>query len=258
MEPEERRQAYRQFTTTVGLITTHGSRGPNVMAAEWTFNISYDPFLISVHIDPTEATHGAIVETGEFGVNLLAEDQVVAMGFAGHFSKYDIDKLSSEVFETYPAKRIRAPMIRGAILNAECRLIQRLTLGDHTAFVGEVVEFSVDKSKGPVVLHRGPRRLGLRIRRSLALVVAVAPSEAKPGTALKVAGELTAPSRASKTLHISLLDAKGSPVAQVPAKTGQGGDVTLVIDIPSDAPPGDYVVEGRYRSATGRARLRIQ
>jgi len=31
-------EAFRQFTTTVAFITTHGSRGPNVMAAEWTFN----------------------------------------------------------------------------------------------------------------------------------------------------------------------------------------------------------------------------
>ncbi len=106
-------EAYRLFTTSVALITTAGRRGPNVMAAEWTFNVSYEPFLISVHIAPDEATHEAIVETGEFGVNLVAEEQRVAMAFAGHFSRLDVDKLSSEAFETYPAKRIRAPMISG-------------------------------------------------------------------------------------------------------------------------------------------------
>jgi flavin reductase (DIM6/NTAB) family NADH-FMN oxidoreductase RutF len=38
----------RQFLTNVGLITTNGPLGPDIMAAEWTHHISYSPSLISV------------------------------------------------------------------------------------------------------------------------------------------------------------------------------------------------------------------
>ena len=112
------RDAFPAFTTTCALITTDGPHGPNVMAAEWTFNVSYRPFLILVAIDPGNRTHDMILESQEFGVNLVAEDQVAAMGFAGHYSKADTDKLSSEAFDTFPAKHIRAPLIRGALLAA--------------------------------------------------------------------------------------------------------------------------------------------
>ena len=78
------RDAYRAFTTSCAWITTHGSDGPNVMAAEWAFNVSYDPFLILVAIDPANRTHDLILESKEFGVNLIPEDQVTAMAFAGH------------------------------------------------------------------------------------------------------------------------------------------------------------------------------
>ena len=115
--------AHRAFTTTCALLTTDGASGPNVMAAEWTFSVSYDSSLILLLVDPANQTHDMILESSEFGVNLVAENQVAAMAFAGHSSKADTDKLSSEVFETYPAARIRAPMIQGAVLNTECRLV---------------------------------------------------------------------------------------------------------------------------------------
>ncbi len=251
------REAFRQFTTTVGLITTRGNQGPNVMAAEWCFNVSYRPFLISVHIAADEATHEAIIEAGEFGVNLVTEDQVLAMGFAGHFSKHEVDKLSSEVFETYPAKRIKAPMIKGCLLSAECRLVQRVTMGDHTAFVGEVVEFTVDGSKGPVVLHRGSHRLGPRLRRGAHVVVAATPSEATPGTKILAAGEYTAPQRASKPIRVALTGPNGAPVAEATTRTGENGHFTVDLALPADSDPGDYSLVARHRGVEGKARLTV-
>ncbi len=251
------REAFRKFTTTVGFITTHGPRGPNVMAAEWTYHVSYRPFLVSVHIASDSATHEAIIETGEFGVNLTADDQVLAMGFAGHFSKHEIDKLSSEVFETYPAKRIKAPMIKGCLLNAECRLVQRIPMGDHTAFVGEVIEFSVDGSKGPVVLHRGAHRLGARLRRGARVVVAATPMEAAPGARIVAAGEFTAPKRSSKLIRVAVLGPNGEPVAEATTKTGEDGYFTTEVSLPGELEPGDYTVVARHRAAEGKARLKV-
>ncbi len=252
------REAYRQFTTGVALITTHGRKGPNVMAAEWTFNVSYDPFLISVHLDPGEATHEAIVETGEFGVNMVAEDQVAAMAFAGHFSKYDAEKLSSELFDTYPGARTGVPMIRGCLLNAECRVVQRVTMGDHTAFVGEVLEFSVDNSKRPVVLHRGARRVGPRVHRRMVLAVAGKLTGKSTEKKIAAVGELMAPRRAAKRIRMILLSPEGSVVSRTEARTGAGGDFTAEFRLPGCAAPGVYTLVATYRGAEGRARVPVK
>ncbi|HII40982.1 MAG TPA: flavin reductase family protein [Thermoplasmata archaeon] len=224
------RDAFPAFTTTCALITTDGPHGPNVMAAEWTFNVSYRPFLILVAIDPGNRTHDMILESQEFGVNLVAEDQVAAMGFAGHYSKADTDKLSSEAFDTFPAKHIRAPLIRGALLAAECRLVAHYPMGDHTAFVGEVVEFSVGSEKSPVVLHHGSRRLGERIVRAPGLLVAVTPMSAQPGEA----------------------------VATANASTDEEGSFRARLRVPPDLRSGRYLLEAAGEGARGQAHLEVR
>ena len=47
----------KQFVTNVGLITSNGPYGDNVMAAEWAHHVSYEPGLIAVCINPKDATH---------------------------------------------------------------------------------------------------------------------------------------------------------------------------------------------------------
>ncbi len=249
------RDAYRAFTTTCALITTDGPTGPNVMAAEWTFNVSYHPFLILVAIDPGNRTHDMILASEEFGVNLVADDQVTAMGFAGHFSKADTDKLSSDAFETYPASKIRAPLLRGALLSAECRLVAHYPMGDHTAFVGEVVEFSVDPEKQPVLLHHGSRRLGDRILRSPGIVVAATPVEAAPGTPLAVTGELTAEPRDAQRLEVELRAGDGRVVSAVSTQTAQDGSFQATLDAHGFDSPGPWTVLARSGSLEGRAHL---
>ena len=42
----------KKFVTNVGLITSDGPHGPNIMACEWTHHVSYSPGLIAVCIGP--------------------------------------------------------------------------------------------------------------------------------------------------------------------------------------------------------------
>ncbi len=46
-------------------------------------------------------------------------------------------------------------MVEGAAMNAECKLFKQIKLGDHTTFVGEVVELYPIKGKEPIVYHTG-------------------------------------------------------------------------------------------------------
>jgi len=251
------RDAFRAFTTSCALITTDGPQGPNVMAAEWTFNVSYNPFLILVAIDPGNRTHDMILEAKEFGVNLVSEEQIAAMGFAGHYSKTDTDKLSSEAFTTYPATRIRAPLVRGALLNAECRLVAHYPMGDHTAFLGEVLEFSVDPEKAPVVLHHGSHRLGERIAREPGVLVAVTPMRARAGSRVVLTGELTGPDRAGQTAEVTLRDPGGNATASAKAVTDGEGSLRVELEVPPAALAGRHVAEVRFGERKGVAYLDV-
>ena len=257
MTSDNLRDAFRAFTTTCALITTDGAQGPNVMAAEWTFNISYRPFLILVSIDPGNRTHDLILESKEFGVNLVTEEQVTAMGLAGHYSKADTDKLSSELFETYPAQKIRAPMIQGALLNAECRLVETHVLGDHTAFVGEVVSFRVNPEARPLILHHGSHRLGERLVRTPGLIVSVTPMRAGPGSTLAVQGELTAHDRGATSVRIRLRSGNGDLAVEGTTLSDSDGSFSMELIAPTSLSRGSYRVEAATGELRGQARLEI-
>ncbi len=252
------RDAFRAFTTGCALITTDGPEGPNVMAAEWTFNVSYDPFLILVSIDPANRTHDLIREAKEFGVNLVSEDQIAAMAFAGHYSKADTDKLSSELFEVLPGTRIKAPMIGGSLLRAECRLVQEIPMGDHTGFLGEVVDFSVDSERKPIVLHHGSRHLGERMARSPSISVAVAPMTATRGGSIAITGELTAPERAGAPISLEAIGPDEVPLPADALRSSEDGGFTASVELPPDLRPGTYVVVARSGAVGGRARFEVR
>ena len=48
----------RRFITNVGLITSNGPLGHNIMACEWTHQVSYSPGLITVCIGHDNAKIG--------------------------------------------------------------------------------------------------------------------------------------------------------------------------------------------------------
>jgi flavin reductase (DIM6/NTAB) family NADH-FMN oxidoreductase RutF len=156
---------HRYFATTVGLITTKGSRrGPNVMAAEWTMHISYEPMLIAafVHESPT---YWNMQESRVFGVNIASEDQADLVNIAGGYSGSEIQKLGIPgTFRTYSAKHIDVPMIKGCVLSAECRVIMMRKIGDHIMVVGQAVTSKFDDKKLPLIYTRGNYR---RLSRSI-------------------------------------------------------------------------------------------
>ena len=163
----------RQFVTNVGLITSHGPLGPNIMAAEWTHHISYSPSLIAVNIRGHDASAQSIKESNEFGVNIAAENQNVICSLAGKYKGIHVDKISvlkeAGIAAFYNAKRLskEVPMLVGAAMNAECKLVKQEELGDHIMFVGEVIEISADENIRPLLYHNGSYwRLGEAIIKS--------------------------------------------------------------------------------------------
>ncbi len=158
-----------KFVTNVGLITSNGSYGHDIMACEWTHHVSYEPGLIAVCINPRDTTHANIAKTKEFGVNLCASDQNVISSISGGYSGKNYDKLEAlkELgFKFFKAKKINVFMVEGAAMNAECKLFKQIKLGDHTTFVGEVVELYRANDKEPIVYHSQKYwKLGVNIQK---------------------------------------------------------------------------------------------
>ena len=150
-----------KFVTNVGLITTEGPNGANIMAAEWTYYVSWSPALIAVHLGggkTAKATSENIMATREFGVSIAASDQNVISSIAGGSTGREVDKISvlKEMgAQFYASKGIKPLLLRGAATNIECRLIEAKELGDHTMFIGEMVSIETDLAKSPLLYSFG-------------------------------------------------------------------------------------------------------
>ncbi|MEO8397328.1 MAG: flavin reductase family protein [Chloroflexota bacterium] len=161
---------YQYFATTVNLLTSCNRDGKvNVMACEWTMNVSFNPFKVLCVVGTDKLTHTYITESKEFGVNLCADTQASLSHFVGDVSGRDVDKLSDSGFAglVYDSTHIKPPMIRGCILNAECVVEEMFQMGKYTGFLGLSRATTVDTEARPLFYHRGKYfQLGAQIPKS--------------------------------------------------------------------------------------------
>jgi flavin reductase (DIM6/NTAB) family NADH-FMN oxidoreductase RutF len=202
---------HRHFATTVGLITSNGKWGPNVMAAEWAMQISYDPMLLAIFIHDSP-TLWNIQDTGTFGVNIAADDQAELVNIAGGYSGTELAKLAIPCkFETYydDYRYSIVPMIKGCALACQCKVTTVQEIGDHVMVVGKVLSATADKEKSPLIYTRGSyRKIGSKLAsdRKTVRISAKAFSEFKRmsgGQFVLKAAAAVLRGRDGKTLYVS-------------------------------------------------------
>ena len=117
---------------------------PNAIGVSWVTITSWDPWLFVVSVGPERYSHRCIEHSGEFVINYPSEGMAEAAWKCSTQSGQKIDKFREFGLEALPALVVRPPRIEGSTVCIECRVVDRLTTGDHTLFVGEVVATSGD------------------------------------------------------------------------------------------------------------------
>jgi len=147
----------KKFVTNVGLVTSNGPYGNNIMACEWTHHISYNPGLIAICLTTSRASYENIKQSREFGISLASTEQNILSSLSGGSSAKTTDKISAfkELgYKFYKAKKIKCLMVEDAALNIECKLVNEVVTGDHVLLIGEVVETRLGE-KEPLAFHAG-------------------------------------------------------------------------------------------------------
>jgi flavin reductase (DIM6/NTAB) family NADH-FMN oxidoreductase RutF len=151
-------KVHRYFATTVNLLTSAiDDETFNVMACEWTMNVSFDPLDIIVVVGRNNYTHHLIMESGEFGVNLASDTQAALSKLAGNVTGRQVQKFHDPLFQGqfYASRQIKAPMIRNCVLNAECIVERSIEVGRYTAFIGRAVVKQANSELKPLLYHQG-------------------------------------------------------------------------------------------------------
>ncbi|CAN5388864.1 flavin reductase family protein [soil metagenome] len=151
MEPSEFRRVMGHFPTGVAVVTGRRADGtPCGLTVNAFCSVSLDPALVLVCIEHNSMSHGCIMDTGAFVVNVL--EQTRGEGLARRFSTWGVgDKFHGIA---YREESSGAPVLEDALAWIDCRVWNSYPGGDHTIFVGEVT--AADAREGtPLVYYRG-------------------------------------------------------------------------------------------------------
>jgi flavin reductase (DIM6/NTAB) family NADH-FMN oxidoreductase RutF len=101
--------------------------------------------MVGVAIRPNRYSHGLIVESGEFVINVPNQNLVREVDLCGSSSGKERDKFAASGLTPLPAAVVKAPLIQECPINIECKVKQILNLGTHDFFLAEVVATHMDE-----------------------------------------------------------------------------------------------------------------
>ena len=156
------RAAIAQFATGVTIVTTLDGGRPAGITVNALASVSLEPALVMIALDRRRFIVPFIESAGRYAVNVLAEDQ---QWLSDCFAGANVTP-SREVFCGAPWHRgvTGMPLLVGAIAALECRVEERIPIGDHLLFVGAVEAVAVHAPDAPPLLYH--RRRYLRIERA--------------------------------------------------------------------------------------------
>ncbi|MBN1301334.1 MAG: flavin reductase family protein [Melioribacteraceae bacterium] len=124
----------------VVLVGTVVDGKPNFITVSWTGLTSATPPTMSIAIRNSRYSLNGINNNKTFSVNVPSSDLVNQTDYCGNVSGCEHDKASECGFTVFKGLLDNAPLIKECPINIECRVIKSIQLGDHTLFIGEIIE----------------------------------------------------------------------------------------------------------------------
>ena len=116
----------------------------NLMTAAWAGTVCSDPPMVSVSIRPSRYTYELVEKSGEFTVNLTDRGLLKAADYCGVRSGREEDKFARCGLTKVRAEGLRlAPAVAESPVYLACRVQNRLALGSHVMYIGEIVSMGI-------------------------------------------------------------------------------------------------------------------
>lgn len=126
------------------LVACGTVESPNVFTVAWTGIINSQPPKTYISVRPERYSHGLILESGEFTINLPTKKLVRAVDFCGVRSGRDMNKFEKCGITAVPASEVSAPIVEEAPISLECRVFERKCFGTHDMFLADIVAVDAD------------------------------------------------------------------------------------------------------------------
>jgi flavin reductase (DIM6/NTAB) family NADH-FMN oxidoreductase RutF len=144
MDPTARKTTLRMIPYGLYVLTAAHPDGRLAAATvNWVTQAAFEPPLLAVGVKADSHAHALIKETGAFALNVLGKGQQALA--------YTFFKPAERQGETLSGERFRpgatgAPILASVPAFVECRLEATLERGDHSLFLGRVVEVGLARA----------------------------------------------------------------------------------------------------------------
>jgi flavin reductase (DIM6/NTAB) family NADH-FMN oxidoreductase RutF len=155
MDAKEFRSIIGNFATGVTVITTAAGDELQGMTANAFTSLSLDPLMVLICVDRASHTHRVLRAGGAFAVNILGAHQEEVSRLFARKAEPERGALRGQPFRI---GETGAPVLEQCLAYLECRVSEELPGGDHTIFLGEVVDAAVLDDGPPLLFFRAEYR----------------------------------------------------------------------------------------------------
>lgn len=134
VSPEEFRNALSRFASGVTVVTTKDEAGKmHGLTVSAFCSVSLEPPLVLVCIEKATGSHYAFLELGLFAANILNSSQ---QDISERFASQLTNKFQGLDFSL---SEHGLPILADCLANLECKIVHSYDGGDHTVYIGEVL-----------------------------------------------------------------------------------------------------------------------
>jgi flavin reductase (DIM6/NTAB) family NADH-FMN oxidoreductase RutF len=142
----EYRKALGQFATGVTAVTVmREDQSVHGMTANSFMSVSPEPLEILVYVDRRALTYRYSSERGNFAVNVISENQDALARFFPYSEQHP--EMARSLGVEFHATGRGTPLRAGSLVQLDRKLASSVDAGDHTTFIGAVVEMNVNDGK---------------------------------------------------------------------------------------------------------------
>jgi flavin reductase (DIM6/NTAB) family NADH-FMN oxidoreductase RutF len=139
--------------------STDKGEGRNAMTLNWATQVSFDPKWVGIGVEREAVTHELISAGGVFSLCLVdREDRAIVRKFTKPVV-VDLAGHTLNEFRYFDGPVTGAPVLAQAVAYVECEVRQPVEIGDHTLFLGEIVNAAFLKDEETPVLRMEDTRM---------------------------------------------------------------------------------------------------
>jgi flavin reductase (DIM6/NTAB) family NADH-FMN oxidoreductase RutF len=140
------------------LVGSRSGARRNAMTLNWATQVSFDPKLVGISVEKPALTHELIVEGGAFSLNTVdREDRAIVRKFT---KPVEVDEAATTLNGfAFHDGRTGVPILDQAVAWVECEVRLPVDCGDHTFFIGEVVDCGFQRAEDTPVLRMEDTRM---------------------------------------------------------------------------------------------------